>query len=167
MSDAVSIPAGSADLVSVPRVKAPPRLASEKTYFNRELSWLQFNTRVLEEAQNPEVPLLERIRFLSISASNLDEFYMVRVAGLRTQELAGMTDASFDGHTPARQLEKIAKRVARLTKAQDKSWLTLRKSLKSQGIHVKSLEELSGDEQAKMRDIYEAKHFAASVAADN
>jgi len=116
---------------------------SQKRFFNRELSWLFFNSRVLEEAQNPDVPLLERVRFLSISASNLDEFYMVRVAGLRTQVLAGMAESSFDGYTPTRQLEKIAKRVRKITKAQGQCWRELRKALTKDNIRVKSVTELS------------------------
>ena len=116
---------------------------SDRRFFNRELSWLFFNSRVLEEAQNPDVPLLERVRFLSISASNLDEFYMVRVAGLRTQVLAGMTEPSFDGYTPARQLEKIAKRVRKIKKAQGQVWRQLSKTLMEDNIRVKSVTELS------------------------
>lgn len=136
---------------------SPPKEAAatpDKKYFNRELSWLFFNTRVLKEARNPSVPLLERVRFLSISASNLDEFYMVRVAGLRTQVLAGVTDPSFDGYTPKRQLEKIAKRVGKLTSVQDECWRTLRKSLQSENIHVKSVSQLSETD----RDILETSY---------
>lgn len=148
-----------------PAISPPPAsLAAKDTtdiiepsrrYFNRELSWLYFNTRVLKEAQNKKSPLLERLRFLSISASNLDEFYMVRVAGLRTQVLAGMPDPSFDGYTPQRQLEKIGKRVAKVTKAQNQCWEGLRKELEKAGVHVKTTETLSDDELSQMRMAYQ------------
>jgi len=131
---------------------------SNKRYFNRELSWLFFNSRVLEEAQNPAVPLLERVRFLSISASNLDEFYMVRVAGLRTQVLAAMTEPSFDGYTPERQLKKIAKRVRKIKKAQAQCWSDLRKSLTKEKVNVRKVAELSDDQRETL-----ALYYARSV----
>lgn len=134
-------------------------LPREDLYFNRELSWLFFNTRVLQEAGNSKVPLLERLRFLSISASNLDEFYMVRVAGLRTQELAGITDRSFDGMRPEQQLEKIRKRVKKVVKAQNACWKDLRKLLYKEGIKVKKVEDLSGSEKKKLLALYENSVF--------
>ena len=131
--------------------------ATPHRYFNRELSWLFFNTRVMEEAKNRAVPLLERVRFLSISASNLDEFYMVRVAGLRTQVLAGMNAPSFDGLTPARALDKIAKRVDKLINGQEACWRSLKASLAAQKIRVFGVDELGEADLTELRDHFEAQ----------
>ena len=138
------------------RKALPMKESSSKRYFNRELSWLFFNTRVLAEAKNTSVPLMERLRFLSISASNLDEFYMVRVAGLRTQVLAGMNAPSLDGYTPHRQLAKITKRAGKIIKSQGECWHKIKAALESQGVTVQSVASLTGAQRAKLDEIYHA-----------
>lgn len=117
-------------------------LNSEDRFFNRELSWLAFNERVMAEAENSNHPLLERLRFLSISASNLDEFYMVRVAGLKAQVAAGVVTPSQDGLTPAEQLDAINKRAAALVQNQQKEWRLLRHELYEAGVCVVEPDEL-------------------------
>ncbi len=126
------------------RHRAPPQGADR--YYNRELSWLQFNTRVLEEAANANHPVLERLRFLSISASNLDEFYMVRVAGLFGQVNAGFTEPSVDGLTAAQQLTKINAVVADLVAEQQARWTVLKRELAQDNIHIVEAKDLSAPE---------------------
>jgi polyphosphate kinase len=121
--------------------------AAEAKYFNRELSWLAFNERVLEEAFNAGHPLLERLRFLSISANNLDEFYMVRVAGLKGQVAAGVTMPSQDGLTPAQQLAAINSRTSELMQNQQACWRQLRGELRAAGIAVVETGELTPEER--------------------
>ena len=119
-----------------------------KRFYNRELSWLQFNWRVLEEAQNTRHPLLERLRFLSISASNLDEFYMVRVAGLHGQVVAKVQTVSQDGLTPEQQLGAINRFVAGLSGEQQGVWTGLKADMEKAGIAIVEPQELTPAESA-------------------
>ena len=116
--------------------------AREPMYFNRELSWLAFNERVLAEARNPAYPLLERLRFLSISGSNLDEFMMIRVAGLAGQVRSGVGHVSLDGKTPSQQLAAINAKVRQLEDSQEKILGDLRRLLAAEGIHFATYERI-------------------------
>ena len=127
-------------------------------YFNREASWLQFNRRVLAEAQNPDHPLLERLRFLSISGANLDEFFMVRVAGLRGQQLRQIDDRSIDGLTAGQALAALTGEADALMAEQQALWLELHARLREQGIAVAAMDELSEAAQAQL-----ARHFVSHV----
>jgi len=134
-------------------------LHANERFINRELSWLAFNERVLAEAGNLHHPLLERLRFLSISANNLDEFYMVRVAGLKGQHLAGIKTLSEDGLTPAQQLEAIRQRAGKLMADQQVTWMELRRQLGDVGLAVVEPTDLEpGDrfwlEERFMADVF-------------
>ncbi len=131
---------------------------STARYFNRELSWLAFNRRVLEESENRSHPLLERLRFLSISGNNLDEFFMVRVAGLKGQQLQGVEEMSADGMTVAQQLAAVSADADLLTDTQDLVWATISQELADAGIRV------LGTRDVPERDVaWLEKHFRDQI----
>jgi polyphosphate kinase len=141
-ADAVAAHAQPAGKPSAPTIAAD----SPERFINRELSWLDFNHRVMEEAENIRHPLLERVRFVSISASNLDEFYSVRVAGLIGQAKAGVTTPSPDGRTPAQQLVEIRDRAVNLLGEQQRVWRELRLALRRAGLEVCEPSRLSPED---------------------
>ncbi|WP_115936877.1 RNA degradosome polyphosphate kinase [Aestuariispira insulae] len=130
-------------------------------FINRELSWLAFNTRVIEEANNPNHPLLERLNFVSISASNLDEFYMVRVAGLTGQVKAGITKPSQDGKTPAEQLAAIHQKSLQLITEQEKSLKQILQEMRKEGIYLLEVEELLARDKAWLEKWFQEHIYPA------
>ncbi len=132
---------------------------SPERFINRELSWLQFNRRVLEEAQNTHYPILERLRFLSISANNLDEFFMVRVAGLVGQVREGVTQLSQEGLTPTRQLELVNAEAQKLMLDQQSCWHELVPLMAEQGVQLISPKELSGEDKKWLEQVFMDRIF--------
>jgi len=133
--------------------------AGPRRFFNRELSWLAFNWRVLDEATNPAVPLLERLRFLSISATNLDEFYTVRVAGLRAQMRNGNATLSDDGRTPAEQLTLIHADARRLMQMQQTVYNKLKKEMEAEGIIILTRSKLTVRDLKVLEETFLTKVF--------
>jgi polyphosphate kinase len=142
-----------------PVAMATQEIAGPKRFFNRELSWLAFNWRVLDEAANPAVPLLERLRFLSISATNLDEFYTVRVAGLRALVRAGNTTVSADGRTPSEQLTLINDDARRLMQTQQTVYNKLKKQMEGEGITLLTRSKLTVRDLKFLEDHFLHKVF--------
>ena len=140
--------AANQDAPDPPAPAPAPAITPESParFINRELSWLDFNRRVVEEAENPTHPLLERLRFVSISASNLDEFFSVRVAGLIGQAKAGVTVRSPDGRTPAQQLIDVQHRAVQLMDEQQRVWRQLRTLLEEAGLELCDTDTLSADD---------------------
>lgn len=136
-----------------------PDAESPERFINRELSWLAFNERVLDEAFNTKHPLMERLRFLSISSSNLDEFYMVRVAGLKGQVGAGVKSVSQEGWTPAQQLAAINARTQKLMHRQQTCWIELKDALREEHIQVLSREELTERDRDWLTDYFSRQLF--------
>jgi polyphosphate kinase len=137
--------------------RTAPRALQER-YFNRELSWLAFNDRVLSEANNTAYPLLERLRFLSISGSNLDEFMMIRVAGLVGQVQRGIDNPSDDGRTPKEQLSGVVSTLEDIGERQQAIWRDLRGQLAASGIHVAAEERVNSEAYDQLK-----KHFCSEV----
>src|SRR4051812_29673845 len=154
--------AAPAPSVGVAAPPAPPvgDLSDQPArFFNRELSWLAFNRRVLAESMNPRHPLLERLRFLAISANNLDEFYMVRVAGLKAQVREGVRVVSQDGLTPAEQLERINAEAADLMGDQQTRWRELCEELAGEGLTVVGPSEVTPSEKEALEEVFTSQLF--------
>ncbi len=159
-------PTSAAALVAVtpeaPDDGRPPAQAlhDPALFLNRELSWLEFNQRVLEEAQDRSLPIYERLKFLSIVSSNLDEFFMVRVAGLKQQIAGGVQDAPADGLLPGEQLAAISRRVHRMVADQARTWSEeILPGLEAAGIQLLSPRALHAEQKAAAR-----QHFAQKVS---
>lgn len=135
------------------------QLPLNERFFNRELSWLSFNHRVLEEAGNKVHPLLERLRFLSISGNNLDEFFMVRVAGLKGQQLQSLNAYSNDGMTIGQQLAALTESTRELMASQQECWLSLREEMKTVGIQVLNIDEINGEDAEILENHFREQVF--------
>jgi polyphosphate kinase len=138
---------------------ATPAVEGPERFYNRELSWLQFNRRVLEEAQNKRHPVLERLRFLSISASNLDEFYMVRAAGIYGQIAAGVTTLTQDGLTPRQQLAEINRFAAKLVADKQACWNEVKQDMAEAGVEIVEPTRLSAQEKTWLANLFMSHVF--------
>jgi polyphosphate kinase len=143
-----------------PSISAPGNERDVAHFFNRELSWLEFNRRVLEEAMDARHPLLERVKFLAIFSSNLDEFFMIRVAGLKQQVDAGVVEPSADRLTPQEQLAAIRRVILELRETQRRLWEEdLHPKLTDQGVHIINYDQMTVEQQQWCHDYFEREIF--------
>jgi polyphosphate kinase len=145
--------------VTAPAPPLPDLLRSPDRFFNRELSWLSFNQRVLEEAENPRHPLLERLRFLSISANNLDEFFMVRVAGLKALVREGVRVLSQDGLSASQQLVKVSSAANDLMAEQQRIWAAMRAELSAAGLVLLDAKDITAADRPAVEEIFLSRIF--------
>lgn len=125
-----------------------------KMYFNRELSWLKFNTRVLNEAKNTHIPLLERLKFVAIYGTNLDEFYMIRVAGLKRLYASGITEVGADKLTPLQQLKSIREYLDKEKRTLESVFKEIQSGLAKEGMHIKQVSQLNSEQKAKLYEYF-------------
>src|SRR5436305_1206723 len=151
-----AVAARGADVVEAP----PSDLDDAKLYNNRELSWIEFNARVLELAEQADNPLLERVKFTAIYSNNLDEFFMIRVAGLFDQVEAGLTDPGADGRTPSQVIDELRERILDLYTRQTSCFeRELRPALSDHGICIVGLDDVSGAERAALDERFRRQIF--------
>ncbi|MBI5069167.1 MAG: polyphosphate kinase 1 [Deltaproteobacteria bacterium] len=150
-----------AEEAAPPTEAGPPALSDAQLFLNRELSWLEFNQRVLDEAADPSLPAYERLKFLGITASNLDEFFMVRVAGLKSQIAEGVTDAAADGMLPEEQLRAVGARAHRMVLDQYRLWReeVLPALTREHGIQLVKPRDLSAAQKGTARDYFRLRVF--------
>jgi polyphosphate kinase len=159
MTVAASVDPHAVEVSQAPLTLDKDLVTSPGRFFNRELSWLAFNERVLGESKNPRHPLLERLRFLSISANNLDEFYMVRVAGLKAQVREGVRTLSQDGLNPHEQLERVNADAAELMAHQQTRWRELAVELADEGLRVVTTDQVTPTEKLALEETFLSRVF--------
>lgn len=129
-----------------------------ENFINRDLSWVEFNKRVLDEAVKPDLPLLEKVKFISIFCSNLDEFYMIRIAGIKEQIAANVSETSIDGLTPIEQLKKVEKALKPLLKTLDSFWMyEIIPALKENGVKLLTFDDINEADNAKLTEYFKKK----------
>lgn len=153
-----------AEVEPAPKYRDRIQSFGAERFFNRELSWLEFNKRVLEESENARNPLLERVRFLAISGSNLDEFYRVRVAGLHEQAAMNILELSPDGITPKQQVQKINAAVARISERQQTRWTALKNELAGESIKLLTANALTDADKEWLKAYFMRRIFSALSA---